>query len=67
MTNHWTDIFASNNIMSTEEDIINFLGEDVTNNTKKVTEAERNEMDADIKLTDIETVIRNLNQKKHLE
>ena len=64
MTRHWKGIFAADNIMSTEEDIINVLGEETSKNTKKVTEAERYEMEAEIELKDIETVICKLKLNK---
>ena len=35
MTNYWKGIVSADNIMSTDEDIKNYLGEEASKNTKK--------------------------------
>ena len=57
-------MFADENIETTEEDIWNYLGNTAGQEAKKVTEKEREEMDKDITLEDIEDTIKNLKNDK---
>ena len=64
IANIWGNIFAAEGITTTREDIENYLGADVSNRTKKVTEGERAEMDEEIGLEDIAKVISSLKPNK---
>ena len=51
-------MFADEGINTEEKDIWEYLGEEAARRAKKVTEKERNEMDKDITLEDIEETIK---------
>ena len=60
----WEKMFANENIETTEEDIYEYLGNTAGQEAKKVNEKEREEMDKEITLDDIEETIRNLKNDK---
>ena len=57
-------MFADEGITTEEEDIHEYLGEEAVAGAKKVTEKERDEMDKDITLEDIEETIKDLKSDK---
>ena len=57
-------MFADEGITTEEEDIHEYLGEEAAAGEKKVTEKERDEMDNDITLEDIEETIKDLKSDK---
>ena len=61
---YWEKMFADEGITTEEEDIREYLGEEAVAGAKKVTEQEREEMDRDITLEDIEETIKNLKSDK---
>ena len=58
---YWEQMFADEGINTEEKDIWEYLGEETARRAKKVTEKERNEMDKDITLEDIEETIKKKN------
>ena len=57
----WQTIFSADNILTTEKKKkINYLEIDTSNKTNKVTEDEGTEIDKDIDLEDINSVIEDL-------
>ena len=56
----WEKMFADENIDTTEQDIWNYLGNTAGQEAKKVTDKEKEEMDKEITLEDIEDIIKNL-------
>ena len=57
-------MFLDENIDTTEQDIWNYLGNTAGQEAKKVTDKEREEMDKEITLEDIEDTIQNLKSDK---
>ena len=57
-------MFANENIETTVEDIYEYLGDEAGQEAKKVNEKEREEMDKDITLDDIEETVKNLKNDK---
>ena len=60
----WEKMFANENIETTVEDIYEYLGDEAGQEAKKVNEKEREEMDKDITLDDIEETIKNLKKRQ---
>ena len=61
---YWEQMFTDEGITTEEEDIREYLGEEAAAGAKKVTEQEREEMDKDITLEDIEDTIKDLKSDK---
>ena len=57
-------MFADEGIITEEEDINEYLGEEAVAGAKKLTEEEREEMDRDITLEDIDETIKDLKSDK---
>ena len=57
-------MFAAEGIETTEDDIKDYLGEEASEGSRKVTDSERAEMDLEITLEDIEDTIKNLKTDK---
>ena len=57
-------MFADEGIKTTEEDIKEYLGEKAFHESRRVTEKEREEMDLEITLDDIEDTVKNLKSDK---
>ena len=55
---YWEKMFADEGITTEEKDINEYLGAEAVANAKKLTEQEREEMDKDITLEDIEETIK---------
>ena len=53
-------MFADEGIRTKEKEIWKYLGEEAGQEAKKVTDKEREEMDKDITLEDIEEMVKNL-------
>ena len=60
----WQNMFAEEGIRPEEKDIWEYLGEKAGQEAKKVTDKEREEMDKDITLEDIEETVKNLKSDK---
>jgi len=60
----WENMFAAEGIETTEDDIKDYLGEEASEGSRKVTDSERAEMDMEITLEDIEDTIKNLKTDK---
>ena len=58
-TSRKVDIF-SNILVTTEDDTKNYLGEKASKESRRVTDGEREEMDLEITLDDIEDTVKNL-------
>ena len=56
----WEKMCADKGIKTTEEDIREYLGEKAVQEARKVTDKEREEMDLEITLDDIEDTVKNL-------
>ena len=63
-TKYWRDMFADEGITTEEEEIKEYLGTEAASKAKKLTNAEREEMDKDITLEDIEDIVKNLKSDK---
>ena len=57
-------MFADEGIRTTQKDIWEYLGEKAGQEAKKVTDKEREEMDKEITLEDIEDTVKNLKSDK---
>ena len=57
-------MFADKGIATEEEDINEYLGEEAVAGAKKITEQEREEMDKDITIEDIDETIKDLKSDK---
>ena len=57
-------MFADEGITTEEDDIKDYLGPEASSKAKKLTDMEREEMDKDITLEDIEDIIKNLKSDK---
>ena len=57
-------MFAAEGIETSEDDIEDYLGEEASEGSRKVTDSERAEMDMEITLGDIEDTIKNLKTDK---
>ena len=55
----WEKMFADEGIETTEDDIKNYLGEEASKGSRKVTDREREEMDLEITLEDIKDTVKN--------
>ena len=51
-------MFKNKGIRTKEQDILDYLGEEAGHESKKVTDKEREEMDRDITLEDIEETVK---------
>ena len=60
----WGKMFADEGIETTEDDIKNYLGEKASEESRKVTDREGEEMDLEITLEDIEDTVNNLKHDK---
>ena len=61
---YWENMFADEGITTEEDDISDYLGPEASSKAKKLTEQEREEMDKDITLKDIEDIIKDLKSDK---
>ena len=60
----WEKMFADEGIENTEDDIKNYLGEKASKESRRVTDREREKMDLEITLEDIEDTVKNLKHDK---
>ena len=60
----WEKMFADEGIKTTEKDIWEYLGEKAVQEARKITDKEREEMDGEITLEDIEDTITGLKNDK---
>ena len=64
MADYWANIFAEEHITTTEHDIEQCIGEEANNNTLKLNDEKREEMEKLITMEDLDKVVEGLKTSK---